>query len=418
MKSLLLVVAAALLGIVAGVSFSFWRFGLPSSGDPFDLSVLNKVSSEGLPTPPAPTVGQPRVLATPKDRRPSEAPGLVDPRSDELVYNFGVMPQHASSRAEFIFRNVGDETLVLRVGKSTCQCTVGELARSQVAPNEETVVVLSWKTEGPEGPFRHRAEIETNDPARPVVRLVVNGTLTRGLAIEPRDLRLGRISVRDGKQAEFNVVAFQATDLEIQKCELLDPGGATSGDPLAKLAEFSHRKLTPDELKSVEPMAKSGYRVTISLKPGLPLGRIDRKIRVSTNVVEPMEMAVSGLVAGDLSVAEVGAWSAHNQLFNLGETQSDQGASKSLFLIVGGADFQNVKVEVKRTVPSALQAKVGKPLVGAETARWPITISVPPGTPAMSHADKGEYGQVVLETTHPEQKEFVIDVSFLVTPAR
>ena len=36
----------------------------------------------------------------------------------------------------------------------------------------------------------------------------------------------------------------------------------------------------------------------------------------------------------------------------------------------------------------------------------------------MSHAEKGEYGKVVLETTHPDYKEFVIAVSFLVVKPR
>src|SRR6185436_19553450 len=118
----------------------------------------------------------------------------------ELTFDFGSMPQHASSRAAFIFKNAGEAVLELRKGRSTCQCTVGELSgaspsepdRTRVNPGEETIVSLAWKTEGAEGPFRHHADIETNDLSRPVVHLVVNGNLTRGLSVNPHGLTLGR----------------------------------------------------------------------------------------------------------------------------------------------------------------------------------------------------------------------------------
>ena len=83
-------------------------------------------------------------------------------------------------------------------------------------------------------------------------------------------------------------------------------------------------------------------------------------------------------------------------------------------------DTVRVQVKVKETKPSALQAEVGapRPVGETETMSWPITISIPAGTRAMSHADKGEYGKVILETTHPDHKEFVVDVSFLVIKAQ
>jgi Protein of unknown function (DUF1573) len=381
--------------------------------------VLHRAASEeGLPL--ATGGGQPRLLATSKDSRVVGSSAEPDPSTTELVVDFGAMPQHSSSRAEFIFRNVGDAVLELKKGKSTCRCTVSEISATEVKPGEETVVALSWKTDAMEGPFRHRADIVTNDPSHRMVHLLVKGTLTRGVSVDPRDLSLGRIGVRESKQAEFTVVAFHSGDFEIRKCSLMAPDTAESAgaDPLAKLATLSYRKLTPAELKSVEPLAKSGYRVTFSLKPGLPLGQFSRRIQVTTNTTEPVDLSVHGLIIGDISVAEVGDWLPRLQYFDLGEIKSEEGKSSSLSVIVRGENFRNVKVKVKRTIPSELQAEVGAPLVGEQVARWPVKISIPPGTPAMSHVAQGEYGKVILETTHPDYKEFVIDVSLLVIKAR
>lgn len=427
MKSFLLALTAALVGTTAGVSYSLWRFGLPSAGDPYDLSVLQHIAVDGLPPLPA-LGGTPRLEARIKDG--AELQAARDDRPNELVVDFGVMPQMASNQAEFIFRNNGDGVLELRKGDSSCKCMIGQFsgakssdsARMQLNPGEETVITLAWKTEGQEGPFRHRAEIRSNDPARPIVNLVVNGTLTRGIHIAPRTLTLGRIGYREGKQVQFDVVAFHSDDLEIRDISLIDaaaPAGAPP-DPLAKLADISRRKLSLEEVQAVESQAKSGYRVTVTLKPGLPLGRIDRKIRVTTNRIEPVELPLVGTVAGDISVAEGGAWIAQQQFFHLGQVQSEKGTSKQLSVIVSGKGARNVQVKVKETKPPALAAEIGTPRpVGETEARsWPITILIPAGTRAMSHADKGEYGKIILETTHPDHKEFVIDVSFLVIKAQ
>jgi hypothetical protein len=424
MKTFLLGLAAAVVGTAAGLACSVWQFGLPGSGDPFDPAMAANPASG--PTPlPVPAQGLPRLVAMPKEKSSSGDADAVDARTGELKVEFGIMPQHASRRAEFVFRNLGDGPLELKKGQSTCQCTVGELAgasesepnRTRVNPGEETVVALVWKTEGPEGPFRHTADIETNDPRRPVVHLVVSGNLTRGMRIEPHVLTLGRVGFRQGAKAQFDVVAFQSDNLEVLKCEWVPPPeGAAGGDPLAKLSEFSTQKLALTDVQAIEPGAQSGCRVTLSVKPGLPLGRIDRKIRITTNFIEPVEMQVFGTVAGDISVAEVGAWYPQFQEFRLGQIRSDEGASKPLLLIVGGENSKNIQVKVKQTVPPELQATVGTPQPAGDMVRWPITISIPRGTRAMSHASEGEYGKVILETNHPDHKEFVINVNFLVSP--
>src|SRR5207247_1138113 len=63
MKSLLFALVAAAVGIAVGAAAAFWRSGLPSAGDPFDIQALQpsevvKVAARG------PTGGGPRVVVT------------------------------------------------------------------------------------------------------------------------------------------------------------------------------------------------------------------------------------------------------------------------------------------------------------------------------------------------------------------
>jgi hypothetical protein len=314
---------------------------------------------------------------------------------------------------------VGNAPLELKKGLTTCQCTLPELSETQVAPGEAATVTLHWKTEGSEGPYRHTAGILTNDPEHPEVHLVVTGKVARSVQAQPHVLAFGRFNVREPQQREFTIVAFHSADFKLQDLTLV---GVTDlpakDDPLAPHVEFARKPLTAAELKAVDPLAKSGYRVTVSLKPVLPLGHFERRIRLTANLPAPAYVNVTGTTMGDISVAESGAWIPSLQLFHLGETDGATGVSKPLFLIVGGATYRDVQVKVKQTWPAELQAKIGTPELGNGIMRWPMTISIPPGTRPMSHAEVGEYGKVVLETTHPDQKELVIPVTFLVVKPR
>jgi hypothetical protein len=409
MKSTALAIGAALLGLAAGLGISILRLGLPSSGDPFDTSSLRAVSGD-------PAEGTARLVV---ERRNGAAGSALDNAAKEYTIDFGVMPQHTADSAEFIFRNVGEGQMELTKGRASCQCTVGELSETTVAAGAETTVRLAWKTEGAEGPFRHYAEIGTNDPSRPTITLTVTGTLTRGLRVEPPTVALGNFNMREEKQAHFTVAAYHTADLKIERCTLASPEAADAGsDAFAERLEFSHEPLSQQELQALTPPAKSGYRIQLSAKPGLPHGRFERKIRVATNLFAPQDVPLIGTVLGDISVAPGSGWVEEWDVFRLGEADTQQGMSKPLYLLVTGKEFRDVKIKVKRTVPAELKAKIGEPRPGSALVRWPITISILPGTPPMSHVEKGEYGQVILETTNPDHKEFIIPVSFLVTKTR
>ncbi|HPZ82469.1 MAG TPA: hypothetical protein PL064_03500, partial [Thermogutta sp.] len=174
----------------------------------------------------------------------------------------------------------------------------------------------------------------------------------------------------------------------------------------------------PDEL-TVEPGAKSGYRVTVRLKPGLPLGPIQQKIRVLTDQKDmpELEIPLAGRVESDVNITGVG-WDSSRGMLHLGRINRSSGAERRVMLRLTPLVGENLKVEVDRTIPDFLQVTIEEPrYVEASLSLFvPITIRVPPGAGPANYfgLDEAHAGKVILKTNHPDAPEVKILVRFAV----
>ena len=98
------------------------------------------------------------------------------------VHNFGSMERGTSRNHKFVFKNVGDEKLVLEVAGSTCKCTIGKLEKAELEPGEETGIELTWTAEGVLEQFGQTARIATTDPENVEISLEIRGFISNALA--------------------------------------------------------------------------------------------------------------------------------------------------------------------------------------------------------------------------------------------
>ena len=63
----------------------------------------------------------------------------------EPTHDFGMMSPETEGEHVFVIKNVGEEDLTLRLGATTCKCTLGELDADRLKPGEQTEIKLSWK---------------------------------------------------------------------------------------------------------------------------------------------------------------------------------------------------------------------------------------------------------------------------------
>ena len=156
------------------------------------------------------------------------------------------------------------------------------------------------------------------------------------------------------------------------------------------------------------------------VKPGMPLGTFLQTIHLRTNLPEgvPLEFTVSGVVVSDVSLLG-GNYSASRRLLSLGTVQRSTGTKSMMRAVIKGPYHNDVKLTLKSVEPeNGLHVTIGDPSpLGEGATMFPISVEIPPGTEPMNRlgGDKqGDYGKILIETTHPDAKLLRVMVRFAV----
>jgi len=304
---------------------------------------------------------------------------------------------------------VGTAPLTIRVGPTSCTCTVGNVTDEAIPPGGTGEVRLEWTARSGSGPFQQTATVYTNDPLQSQLELSVRGEVTEAKGLEPRDFAFDKLAVGESKTAVVHVLAMFQDELTVSDPEFTDPLTSDKFDVKIEPAD-------PATLPNSK--AKAAVRITLTAKPGLPLGRLNQALAVKTNLpdAEHLEIPIIGQVVGDISV-HGSQWSSELGALSLGKVKSSEGRREKLNLVVRGAGAADVKFEVQSRDPPELRVTIGTPRKLSETlAHVPVEIEVPAGTRPMVRLDtaQGEAGRVVLKTTHPKIPELDLGVRFAV----
>jgi hypothetical protein len=358
------------------------------------------------------------------DLRVTSAPSGPAPHAEtaETRHAFGTLGTGGSGSHEFVVRNAGDGPLTLRKGTTSCTCTVSDFEAIEggsadgtrvVPPGGETKIRVQWKGKPPGGPFRQQAPILTDDPRRPEVVFTVEGTVVPTWKAIPDLLAVPRLSASSGDRLTTDVFTYGTESPVVTEVALDDPKFAQS-------VSFATAPLSAEEV-AAETGATGGFRLTVDLRPGLPIGPLKRTVRVSFTIPEPIvaEIPLEGTVGGDLVMAGPG-WDSSRQALLLGTVSGKAGLRTRVFLTAKGPHRDSVRPTVREVVPEALQVTVGdgSPIGTGGAVRIPIDIVIPPGSRAVNHlcSQQGPAGRIVLATGHPDSPEFTIPVCVAVGP--
>jgi hypothetical protein len=328
---------------------------------------------------------------------------------DEPLFNFGTMQRGTTKSHEFVIKNVGTAPLRLQVGQTSCKCTLGDVTGKPVPPSEATHVRLEWSAKSDHGPFRQTATVLTNDPLNSQIELTIEGEIMETSGVMPPELMFDKLPVGDSKSAEVYVMAMLQDDLTVSEPQLSDPATRDKFDVRIEPVER-------DELPN--PSANDGVRITVTAKPGLPIGRFDQWLSLRTNLAdaEKLEIPVVGRVVGDISVHGIG-WNEELGVLTIGRVKSSEGRKAKVNVVVRGTGAAGVKFDVHSVDPPELKVTIGEPKQLRPTLlHVPVEIEVPPGTRPMVRLDtaQAEEARVVLKTTHPKINELVLGVRFAV----
>jgi hypothetical protein len=387
MKVWVLALASIALGIGGGVGVATFEYGPTLPAGPTPLSTH---TNDSLP--------------------PTETKEAGVVQIDQTLFDFGTMEHSSTMRHDFTFTNVGDGPLKLTQGEKTCKCTAVEMSRAHLRPGDSSIVTLEWKAENEPGPLRVVATILTDDPTRPAIDLTIEGQVTQAVWLTPGSLVVGAFPSTESAEAQAHVYAFHRDSFQIL---------AAHSHP-KETAEFFETSWTPADAERLSgEKAKSGYAVNVKVKPGMPLGPFKQSIELETDIqaAPRLTLTVEGSVTSDISLSGRD-YNTMLAVLRLGRLSSREGGQRTLKLLTRGKYRDGIEFKVAKVDPDVLQVTLGKPetINKGTVVAVPLQVSVPKGSKQVNRlgSDLGEYGEVVLETNHPDTKEIRFEVQFSV----
>ena len=356
---------------------------------------------------------------SPSGSRPSGPSPTVD--VPETQFAFGTVGVDAKGSHEFLIRNMGEAPLELTRGATSCTCTVSDFEEAEggsssakvVPPGGTTKLKVEWRGKGDGGPFRQQASVSTNDPRRPQIVFVVEGTVIPIYRAVPKAITLAKLSARASEQATVRVFTFGREPPTVDSLTL-------DNEKTAQLYSLTSAPLEPADF-AAETGATGGFEISVDIRPGLPIGPLRQTIKAVFRLPEEVtiEIPVEGSVSGDLALVGQ-AWDSSRESLMLGTVSSRTGSQTNLFLTAKGPHRADVKPVVRNVVPDSLEVVVGegRPVGNGNVIRIPLSITIPPGSGAANHicSPQAPAGQIVLDTGHPDSPTLTIPVCVTIIP--
>lgn len=352
-------------------------------------------------------------------------PGVADPdapraETPETLHRFGSIAIGGTGRHEFTIRNAGRRPLRLTKGATSCTCTLSDFsggtvpghgAEHRVAAGESARVTVQWQARGSGGPFRQQAVIFTDDPRRPEIVLVVEGLLVPRWKTVPSAIALPTLSNSRADETSVRIFTYGGDVPEVESLTIDGP----EPERFFTLAAMPLDAATVAE----EPGATGGLQVRVGIRPGLPLGMLRRTITAAIRMPEELaiDIPVEGVVSGDLALGGP-KWDSLRQTVVLGTVSGREGLRTQIFLTARGPLRTEVHPVVRAVVPPPLRVTIGtgSSLGSASVISFPITIEIPPGSPAADNLAADRAGSIVLDTGHPDSPVLTIPVRVAIDP--
>ncbi|MEE2641838.1 MAG: DUF1573 domain-containing protein [Planctomycetota bacterium] len=354
-----------------------------------------------------------------EDLESGEAAVPVAAFQGPTTHNFGSLDKGQKGSHDFVVKNEGTGPLTITLTNTSCKCTLSELRgkKKTVMPGQSFPINLTWKSEDYAKKFRQSATIETNDPARRIIVLYVEGVFLQPIRPEPANIVFSNTTPSQESVSRIKLYGYKFDDVEIEKFEFTDE----------KSREFFEASATPLSKEDLAREVNSlcGYLIEVKTKKGLPLGPLRQTLKITTNK-EVMEIPISGRVTGEFVISLVGSKYSFNEEKNqirFGKLGGESDVSVDLVLSTGRkfADAIKISMDSKETYPSSDHIRVDiqydKFRRIGRLYQYPIRVTIPRDCPNVELLGPLEQnlGRFVIHTTHPTEKKIEIYVRFAKT---
>ncbi|TWU45359.1 hypothetical protein Q31b_05310 [Novipirellula aureliae] len=368
----------------------------------------------------------------------AENPKVELPDGD--TYDFGAMSPNEKGEHRFVIKNVGDGDLTLRLGATTCKCTLGTLKTDRLKPGEETDVLLEWNVKTNEKAFSQSAQILTNDPDNYAIDLKVAGRVVYQMEMVPDTLTFGEIASSEGTQLTAKIYNYMSPPIENIEATF-------SSEELNKFSDVTIEPFEPSDADGPNAKAVQGFRVSIDLKPGMRQGPVSQNLifkftqpnhgelvaenanvevneAASSSENEKMQFSavITGKVVGSIGMipnprleeTELG-----NFIYDFGQVGADGPFKAKVFVVLKGENRDEEKLSIGAVVPEdVVKATLSEPLRRGAMTLYPLEFELIPGPEPIKRLgrNKDDYGKVRVVSEREGGDRLTIGLRFSLEP--
>lgn len=213
------------------------------------------------------------------------APKLIIKNSE---YNFGTVAEGVSITHEFIVENQGNGPLHIKQIISSCGCTVADVDKKILAPNESTKLRVIFKTSGFSGEKYKTVRLYTNDVGTPEKILTLKGSIVSDVTVMPSRLNYGTQwykNIKDGMAFLDVLVKAKNSDIKI-------------------LDVFSSSKYL--DVKILEKV-QDNLKLRVFLKDTIPVGEFRDRVVVNLSGASKtaIDIPIFARIQGDVSLTPI-----------------------------------------------------------------------------------------------------------------
>jgi hypothetical protein len=415
-KALLVILCGSGIGFLSGWFVHQSRYGVPAAFGPF--SETSDLTAQ-------------TIAAHLKQKAPSKTPHIEIVGGEE--FDFGVMEPDSKGAHTFIVRNTGEAPLSLEIVGSTCKCTIGKLAKSEIGPGEETGIDLTWDVKSAGESFGQSAILKTNDPARGELNLKIKGRVISQMAMQPRQFSFGEVATGE-------TIKLESTIYNFTKQPIVPVAQRFSDESLNELTTFKvEEKSLSDVTDPVYASATQAFQVTAEIRPGAPQGAVqqnfifefvdkaDGESKPSEGDAGDSSKEAKKMFAAPLTGRFVGAITLvessrcvnddGNYYYTIGRIDPSTAEPSKANIMLRGKYKDSLKLTVGDVEPAGvLHAELGEPVGRGSIMLYPLRLWVDPETKSGEWLGKSadDYGVVWIRTDNPEVSPLKLRVRFAV----
>jgi hypothetical protein len=340
-------------------------------------------------------------------------------------YQFGVMEPGGEGKHIFVVRNVGAAPLELTVVGSTCKCTVGTLKDSQVAPGEQTEIVMTWVAKSDIEEFGQSATLRTNDPTRDELSLRITGRVISTMTMNPRTFAIGDVESSESIRLDSIVYSFSKTPIKpiSQVFSDLDMTGRS---------KFTVEEISPESTGDAQfATATQAFKLGIEIAPGLRQGPIRENLTFEfvpasavneagsfdPDLISRFTAEVTGKVVGAITLVESQRVynGSEGYVFTMGEFDPKSDKPLRANILIRGPQRDSIKLTVGEVEPAGvLKAELGEPVGRNTTVLVPLLLWIDPAAKPIELMGRGndDFGTVWIQSEGPEISPLRLRVRF------